>query len=209
MLATNLTLYSSGALFTSMLLLALIPSMSVLIVSTRTATSGVRHGLATAGGIVVGDLVYIVIALFGLTLLSGWMANYGYLIRYVGGAYLIYLGINLLRATSPHAQPEQVNATTSIYNSFLSGLFLTLADQKVILFYLGFFPAFINLSTITLLDTSLVMLIAIFAVGGAKVFYVILIDRTRSLLTSPKHIYLYKLGGAILITIGCLLLLAH
>lgn len=55
--------------------------------------------------------------------------------------------------------------------SYLSGLSITFADQKAILFYLGFFPAFIDLKAITLTDTVLLLIAATLAVGGVKLVY--------------------------------------
>ena len=51
---------------------------------------------------------------------------------------------------------------------FLTGLLVTLGDQKAILFYLGFFPAFVNLAALSLADTSLILAVATVAVGGPK-----------------------------------------
>lgn len=65
---SNQTVSNIAALFSAMTILAAIPSINVLAVSTRSATFGFIHGAFTALGIVVGDLVFITIAIWGLSL---------------------------------------------------------------------------------------------------------------------------------------------
>ena len=61
-----MTIAAAIALFTSMVVLALIPGPGVLVVTARSASAGLRHGLSTTVGIVVGDFVFITLALLGL-----------------------------------------------------------------------------------------------------------------------------------------------
>jgi threonine/homoserine/homoserine lactone efflux protein len=62
---------------------------------------------------------------------------------------------------------------------------ITLGDQKAIVFYLGFFPAFIDLAKISTVNAMAIVLMAIASVGGVKLGYAIVADRAR-LLISPK-----------------------
>jgi len=147
---SNLTPGSTAALFVAMVVLAAIPSVSVLTVSTRSAALGFRHGVLTAAGIVAGDLLFIAIALWGLSFLSDLLGNLTFLIRYLGGAYLLWLGIKTVRARSAHLKSKisrisQSDSSASRLSSFLTGLLITLADQKATLFYLGFFSSFSGL----------------------------------------------------------------
>src|SRR3989304_6841041 len=127
---------------------ALIPGVSVLAVSARSAAFGFAHGIFTSLGIVVGDIVFILIAIYGLSVLADLMGSHFALVKYLGGAYLIWLGTVLWRA-KPKADGVEGNSKTSMPSSFPTGLLITLADEKAILFYLGFFPAFIDLSVIS------------------------------------------------------------
>ena len=68
------------------------------------------------------------------------MGNLFFLVKYLGGAYLIWLGIQVWRSRSKVVKAEEM-IEPSLLSSFLTGLFITLGDQKTILFYLGFFPS--------------------------------------------------------------------
>ena len=70
---SSMTVSNIVALFCAMIVLAAIPSVSVLAVSTRSATSGLIHGVFTVIGIVLGDIIFIIIAIWGLSFLAETM----------------------------------------------------------------------------------------------------------------------------------------
>ena len=169
----------------ALIVLAIVPSVSMLAVSARAAAFGFTHGMFTALGIVVADILFIVIAVYGLALVAELMGDQFRLIQYLGAAYLIWLGISLWR-TDAKARAADSVSQSSWLSSFLAGFLITLGDQKAILFYLGFFPAFIDLSTMTPLDTLIIILIAIVGVGGAKLVYAYLADRAAVVFSDSR-----------------------
>jgi threonine/homoserine/homoserine lactone efflux protein len=190
-----------------MIVLAIVPSVSVLAVTARAAAFGFTHGLFTTLGIVFADILFILVAVYGLALLAGMMGDQFRLVQYIGAAYLIWLGISLWRADAQARAADSVGLS-SWSSSFLSGLLITLGDQKAILFYLGFFPAFIDLSTMTPLDTLIIVLIAILGVGGAKLVYAYLADRASALFRNSRALHgINILAACIMITVGVALLL--
>jgi len=209
---SNLTLGSTAALFAAMVVLAAIPSVSVLTVSTRAASFGLLHGVLTAAGIVAGDLLFIAIALWGLSFLSDLLGNLTFLIRYLGGAYLLWLGIKTVRARSTHLKSKispisQSDSSASRLSSFLTGLLITLADQKATLFYLGFFPAFLDLSQVSYVDAGVIMLVAIAAVGGVKIGYALLANWTSAILSPTLRTRLNAIAGWGMMAVGIFLIL--
>ena len=90
-------------------------------------------------------------------------------------------------------------------SSFLAGLFITLGDQKAILFYLGFFPAFFDLSSVSLADTSIIIVIATLAVGGAKLVYACMANRASLLLSGSSATKTINIvAGAVMVGVGVL-----
>lgn len=203
---SSMTLSSIIALFSAMVILASIPSVSVLTVSTRSATSGFIHGVFTTIGIVLGDIIFIVISIWGLSLLAETMGSLFSLIKYLGGAYLIFLGIGLLRSKSNNLKTEEI-VKSSLLSSFLTGLFITLADQKATLFYLGFFPAFIDISQISYLDTGIIIAVATVAVGGVKLGYAFMADKARLLFNSNIRNKINTIASFVMISMGIFLLI--
>ncbi len=190
-----------------MAVLALIPSVSVLAVSARAAAFGFSHGLFTALGIVAGDVVFILAAVYGLVVVAELMGPQFRLVQYLGGAYLLWLGISLWRAESRMRRADGLRES-SWGSSFLAGLLITLGDQKAILFYLGFFPAFVDLARLTLADTLIIVAIAIVGVGGAKLVYAYLAGRAGELVGNARAVRgLNLLAAAVMIAVGGALLL--
>ena len=205
-LEPTLTLTSIGALLGSLIVLAIVPSVSVLAVTARAAAFGFSHGLFTAIGIVVADILFILIAVYGLALVAELMGDQFRLIQYIGAAYLIWLGISLWRADTKVRASDTVRQSSWL-SSFLTGLLITLGDQKAILFYLGFFPAFIDLSTMTPIDTLIIIFIAILGVGGAKLVYAYLADRASVVFKDSRALLgLNRLAASIMIAVGIALL---
>lgn len=199
---SSMTLNSMVALFGTMVVLAFIPSVSVLAVSARSAAFGFAHGVVTAAGIVVGDIIYILLAIYGLSVLADLMGGNFSLVRYLGGAYLIWLGIALWRSGAL-AEKGDEEIESSLLSSFFSGLFITLADQKAILFYLGFFPAFVDLAVVSVFDTGIIIVIAIVAVGGAKLVYAYMADRASLILRNSRTYKVINItAGSVMIGVG-------
>lgn len=167
-----------AALFSVMLVLALVPGVSVLTVSARTATHGFVHGVSTTAGIIAGDILFILIAIFGLSLLADTLGDMFMVVKLIGGIYLGWLAYKLWK-TTPATDASGHSTGTSLFSSFMAGLLITLADQKAILFYLGLFPAFVDLSTIGYRETAIIIVIASLAVGLAKLAYAWLANEAR------------------------------
>ncbi len=203
----SLSLASVIALLGTLIVLAMIPSVSVLAVSARAAAFGFTHGLFTALGIVAGDIVFILIAVYGLVFVASLMGEQFALVQLIGGVYLIWLGSSLWRSEA-RAQRSSEPRQSTWTSSFLAGLLITLGDQKAILFYLGFFPAFIELERMTTTDTLIIIGIATIGVGGAKLVYAWLADRAGLILRNTRAIRgLNIFAACIMIAVGAALLL--
>ncbi len=173
-----MTIFEIISLFGVMALLAAIPSTSVALVVTRSATCGIGNGIAVSTGIVLGDLIFILLAVLGLSVVAEAMGGLFAVVKYLGAAYLIWFGIGLLRASSSKRLVDGHELVTdkgensgSLIASFTAGFALTLGDVKAIFFYIALFPAFIDLGGLQLLDISIIILVTIIAVGGVKVLY--------------------------------------
>lgn len=203
---SSLTFANIAALSGVMVVGAMIPSVSVLAVSARSAAFGFAHGIFTSLGIVVGDIVFILIAIYGLSTLADLMGNHFVLIRYLGGAYLLWLGIVLWRSKSKTERFEK-NGEYSLLSSFMTGLLITLGDQKAILFYLGFLPGFVDLSTISFFDTGTIIVIAAIAVGGPKLVYAFTAGRASLIFRSARVTKAINIAaGSVMIAVGVFVL---
>jgi threonine/homoserine/homoserine lactone efflux protein len=205
----TVTLTSLGAMLLAMLALAALPGLSVATVVSQAAAGGWRAALACTAGIVLGDALYLAIALFGLAWLEPLAGRWGWLLALGGGLYLLWLGAAILRAPllgAGPAPPPQRHRHTTLLRSLLAGLGITLADQKAILFYLAFLPAFLDLQRVTALDLALIMGTMMLGVAVPKLAYAALAARLaqRSYRWATA---LHRIAGAILLAVGLWLVL--
>lgn len=197
-----MTLISSFALFGAMIVLAAIPGPGTFAVMARAASGGMPHGVATSVGIVLGDYVFIALCLSGLAFVADAMGSAFVVIKYLGAAYLIWLGISLLRARGSRAEIA-TGAKKSVTSSLLLGLTTTLGNPKAILFYLSFFPAFLPLGSITAIDTLIIFVTVTIAVVGVMLMYAWATVHTRKLLQNRRESRAFNiLGGSVLIGSG-------
>lgn len=198
----TLTYSSIAAIIGAMLVLAIIPDTSAIAVVARSISSGFIHGLVTIIGIVVGDFIFILLAVYGLSAIAETMGNQFVLVKYLGGAYLIWLGVSLWRSKSKSVEVEGIREI-SWWSNFLCGLFITLGDPKAILFYLSFLPAFVKLSKVTTFGVIIIMLAATITIGGAKLSYAYMADKVRAIFKSPSAKKGMNIAaGSIMIGIG-------
>ena len=132
----------------AVLVLNATPGVDLLLTVSRTAQSGVRAGVMAALGINAGCALHALAAAFGLATLLAWSATAFTLVKWVGAAYLLWLGIGMLRGAWRGAaaagadigpSPTQVSAGAD----FRRGLLTNLLNPKVALFMLAFLPQFI------------------------------------------------------------------
>ena len=162
---------STFALFVTMLALAALPSASVLLVVARSVSNGIANGIAAAIGVLLGDLIFLGLVLFGLTSLAETMGSAFSILRYAGGAYLIWFGISILRSSSPVPERLPNRQQSSLASSLLAGLALTLGDLKAILFYGSLMPLFVIPGVASISDIIVVVLVTVITVGGVKSYY--------------------------------------
>lgn len=167
---------SLAALFALMVVMAAIPSMSVLLVVTLSAEGGFRRGAAATVGVVAGDVIYITLAFAGVTALANLPGALVALFKMTLGGWLLWQAWALW-ARSNAAGERDSTAGRAITSAFMAGLLLTLADHKAIIFYLAVLPAFVPLDAATAGDWLSIVLIATLAVGGVKLIYVLLAER--------------------------------
>ncbi len=172
-----MTLLDLFTLFLILVVLAAIPSSSVALVVTRSATCGLNHGIAVSIGVVVGDLIFAALALLGLAALSHWLGAFFTIIKYLAACYLIFYGISLLRHSRHPGYQAGETRKPHLPVSFTAGLLLTLGDIKAIFFYASFFPVFIKISSLSAADVVLLTIVMVVAIGGVKIAYAVLASK--------------------------------
>lgn len=189
--------FASGALL-------ILPGPTVLLVLSYALSKGRSVALASAAGVALGDLVAMSASLAGLGALVMASASLFVLLKWVGAAYLVWLGFRLLRS-APGAGLEIVAAEREVGPRAVFGhaAAVTALNPKSIAFFIAFVPQFLRPDAP--LGPQFAILIATF-VGLAALntlAYALLADRMRARLLAPRVIpMLTRLGGGTLIVMG-------
>jgi threonine/homoserine/homoserine lactone efflux protein len=192
------------ALFGAMLVLAIVPGPAVFSVIARAFSSGFLRGLYVTMGIILGDYVFIILALLGLSALAEAMGTTFIIIKYLSAVYLIWLGIKLLRSQNSAIEIEGI-ADSSATSNILTGLFITLGNPKAILFYLGFFPVFVNVSAVSNYDIVIILGIATLALGSVNLTYSFMAAKAKNVFKSPNApTIINRTAGVIMVSAGAL-----
>lgn len=131
--------------FTASVVLLLVPGPSVLYVSGRTLDQGSRAGLLSTLGLACGDPIQVLAAVVGLSALVASSETAFQVVKYVGAAYLLYLGIRRLR--TPVEAPALIEEKQKEVRSgriVLEGLVVNALNPKSTLFFLAFLPSFVH-----------------------------------------------------------------
>ncbi len=198
-----MTIYSAIGFFVAMLILAASPGPGVFATVARALASGFRPALAVIGGIVIGDIIFLLFAAFGLSMVAQVLGNLFFIVKICGGAYLVWLGIKIWLRDPGSVSETQDADTRSQGSNFVSGLVVTLSNPKVILFYCGFLPSFFDLSTLTVFDLAIVVAIITAVLAGVLGTYAYLASRARKMFTDKRSVRrLNRAAGSVMVAAG-------
>lgn len=125
------------------LVLALTPGPAVFYIVTRTMAQGRMAGLASVAGVAFGNLANAVGAALGLAALFAVSAAAFTIVKYAGAAYLVYLGIQALRAKEGQAGTVQLGEADH-RRIFRDGFLVALLNPKTAIFFAAFLPQFMD-----------------------------------------------------------------
>lgn len=129
------------AFFIAALVLAITPGPGIAYVVARTVSSGRSEGLASCLGTGIGGMAHVMAAALGLSVLVAQSAMAFNVIKYIGAAYLILLGIRILMRRKV-AAPVEASAAKGVRRALLEGIVVEIFNVKTALFFLAFLPQF-------------------------------------------------------------------
>ncbi len=149
-----MTIESALSFLLAIFIFGITPGPGVFAILARSMMSGAPACFPLALGMVVSDIIYLILACYGLaTLAENWSEAF-MVVRIVGAIYLVYLGIKMWRASRQQFSTE-VEEREKAERSFLQGFIISASNPKVILFYIAFLPTFMDLTILTGVDMVL------------------------------------------------------
>ncbi|GBU15471.1 leucine efflux protein [Polaromonas sp.] len=197
-----------GAFVLAIIVFLLIPGPGNLALITSTGKGGIAGGLAATLGVIMGDQVLLWAAVAGVSALMLTHPVAFQALQWLGAAYLAWFGCKMLLAKPGSAPLLQIQP----HHYLKQALFITLLNPKAIVFYLAFFPLFIDPATHQGLTTFAVMAATIATLTFFYGLVATLLTHTLAerLRASPKAVMLLeKTAGTFLIAFGLKLAIAR
>ncbi len=195
--AFQVLLYAGG-----MAALWAVPGPVWVALTARTLSGGFASAWPLAVGVVLGDAIWPLAAIFGLSWILSVYGGFLGLLQWVAAVIFVIMGVMLLRKSGAVAGDSRLTKPGRMAG-LLTGLAVVIGNPKAILFYMGMLPGFFDLTRLTGWDIA-----AILAVSGivplvGNLGLALFIDRARQLLSSPAAIRRVNvISGILLIGVG-------
>lgn len=191
-------------------LLAVIPGPGIAYVVARTASAGKAEGLASSLGAAIGGMVHVIAAALGLSLLIAESAIAYSIIKYIGAAYLIYLGIQLLLSRAHTSGAPQLQPS-GLQKAFRDGIIVEALNIKTAMFFLAFLPQFVSTTSAAAPQFVLLGSICVLLNTIADVTAVVATNKLISANTGTliKKKLLSRLSGSTMLVLGILLAISN
>ena len=202
---------SLTAFFIAALALAITPGPGIAYVVARTVAGGRAEGMASCMGTAIGGFVHVLAAAAGLSLILAESALAFSIIKYLGAAYLIYLGINILRNKPPGIDAGAPVRAMDVRSALREGILVEALNVKTALFFLAFLPQFVTSSEplipqFLLLGTICVLLNAMADVAAVLTAHRLL---DSAVAHAARARLMTKISGVTMIGLGVLLATAR
>lgn len=182
-------------------LAAAIPGPGMTALVARSVSGGARTGFTMLAGLILGDLIYLSTAVFGLAVVAHSYSSVFTLINWAASLYLCVLAWQFWRYQPKAISIDQKATTQELASAWLSGLTITLGNPKTIAFYLAILPLVISLDNVSLqIWGGMLVPLTIFVLLSVGAVFILAALKIRHLLTSARaQRRLFRSAGVIML----------
>ena len=190
----------------TVIILAITPGPSVLLATANSMKYGKSKTIGTIAGDLVANLCQIILASVGLATIITSSGELFQIIKWLGVAYLIYMGIMKIIAKPKIELSTSKVEERSFSKLFLEGFLMSAANPKAIVFFAALFPLFLN-NADPILPQIVILAVTFLILDGLSLFiYAIFAERLKSYLENQQKVYLQnRIVGGLLVLSGIML----
>jgi len=194
-----MSIESAITFFIAIFIFGITPGPGVFAIMARALTQGARSCTALAFGMTISDIIYLILASFGLAALAENWSGAFLFIRVAGALYLFYLGYKMW--TTPIGDMDLgTPVSSSSLSSFIQGFLISASNPKVILFYIAFLPTFVDLTQLGTSEIAVIALITLWALMLALMFIAFTASSARKYFKSTKAMQkLNRTAGSLMV----------
>ncbi len=194
----QLLLYAGG-----MALLWVVPGPVWVALTARALSGGFAAAWPLAVGVTLGDLVWPMAAIFGLSWILSVYGDFLQALRWVAAVVFLVMGVLLIRKPAGPIDADSRMTRPGVWAGFAVGVAAVIGNPKAILFYMGVLPGFFDLSRVNGKDIAAILAISTLVPMIGNLCLALFLDRARRLLSSPESLRrLNQISGGLLICVG-------
>ncbi len=195
---------TDALLYTGALLILFLTPGPVWVALTARALSGGFHAAwPLALGVVVGDVIWPLLAILGVTWIVSVFSEFMTVLRLVASLTFIVMGALIIRNRDKSIATDSRLTRPGMWAGFLAGVAVILGNPKAILFYMGVLPGFFDLRGLTWGDIGVICLLSVIVPLFGNLVLAGFIDQARRLLTSPTALRRTNItAGVLLVAVG-------
>ena len=169
----------------------------------RALSGGMAAAWPLAVGVALGDLIWPLLAILGLSWVESAYGDILSLLRWAAAVIFLAMGVMLIRKSGSLGGADSRLTKPVIWAGFSVVLAAVIGNPKAILFYMGALPGFFTLGTLTAVDTALIISVSALIPMAGNLVLALFLDRARQLLQSPEAVRrLNVFSGALLIGVA-------
>jgi threonine/homoserine/homoserine lactone efflux protein len=195
---SDLVLYA-GAL----LILFLTPGPVWVGIMARALSGGFQAAWPLAMGVVVGDVIWPLIAVLGITWVVSVYAEFMVVLKIVASLMFFWMGYMLIRHADAAINEDSRLTRPGMWAGFIAGLAVIMGNPNAVLFYIGVLPGFFDLTQVTALDIAAICTLSFIVPLAGNLTMAVFVGRARRLLSSGTALRRTNtIAGILLIGVG-------
>ena len=169
----------------------------------RSLSGGFRAAWPLALGVVVGDVMWSLLAIFGITWVLSVYGGFLKALKWVASAMFLVMGALVIRHAGKQIDTDSRLTQPGMWAGFLAGLVVILGNPKAILFYAGMLPGFFDLTRLTGIDIAVIVALSMVIPLFGNLAMALFIDRARRIMQRPAALRRMNItAGVLLICVG-------
>lgn len=199
----TVTAYELALYALAMAGLWVIPGPVWVALTARALSGGYAAAWPLAVGVTLGDMLWPLCAIFGLSWVLSIYGDFLVVLRWVAAAVFLFMGVMLIRKPAAVLSADSRLTKPGLWAGFAVGVAAVIGNPKAILFYMGVLPGFFDLSRVNGWDIAAILAISALVPMLGNLCLALFLDRARRLLQSPRALHRVNTGsGVLLILVG-------
>ncbi|MCB4379902.1 LysE family translocator, partial [Synechococcus sp. MU1644] len=152
----------------------------------RSLSGGFQAAWPLALGVVVGDVLWSLLAIFGITWILSIYGGFLGVLKWVAAGIFLLMGALVIRSADKSIGTDNRLTRPGMWAGFLAGLAVILGNPKAVLFYMGMLPGFFDLTRLTAWDVVIIVVLSMIVPLLGNLAMALFIDRARRMVSSPN-----------------------